>query len=154
MRIAVAAFAVVAVCAVIVAALMLTVFSDSQQSSEEDPAKKEAIEKLKLRIDPVVWRQIENQPWFDGGNTTDDGFRLMNLLSVYYLSRRPGDSLQVLRAYPDGLNEASESVLLSLESGDLIRMVAELPWFTQGVDSNEEAFLTVLAGAWARKGPG
>jgi hypothetical protein len=122
--------------------------------SPEESALTEEIERLKLRIDPPVWKQIESQDWFDDGKPTADGLRLMKLLANYYIGRRLGDALQLVRSYPTGLAATTETTLLNLESGDLIRMIATRPWFTQGLDANEEAYLSILAGAWARKGPG
>lgn len=124
------------------------------EPSPEAQAVNEQLEQFELRIDPQVWVQIEQQAWFNKGTPTEDGLRVISLLSDYYLGERPYLSLQVLAAYPQGVTAEIKQILLGLENGYLIHNVATQPWFLDGADEYEKAFMEVLAAAWARTGAG
>jgi hypothetical protein len=118
-----------------------------------EQATAEDLEYFQLRIEPMVWHEIQLQAWFNGGNPTPDGRRLMALLSDYWLGQRAYNTIQVLNAYPEGLSEEIEQALLSLESGYLVQNIAESSWIADGIDGHESAFLDALGNAWKREGP-
>jgi len=140
------------VAAVAVAIVYFLILSGSSEPTPEQRATAESLERYELRIEPRVWRQIEIQPWFNKGNPTPEGLRLINLISEYYVSQRAFDAIKVVETYPDGLDGEYESLLLGLELGELIRTVVIAPWFVDGITEPEAAYLTVLGDAWKRKG--
>jgi hypothetical protein len=133
----------------IAAGTYLMLFRDEPLSAEEK-ATIATLEDLELRLEPAVWRQIEAQPWFDGGKTTPDGIRLVSLLAEYFYAERPFNVAEVLGLYPAGLPEETAHMLLSLKFGPPIRTVVRAPWFLDGVDANETQFIRHIADAGER----
>ncbi len=152
MKVGIAVGLALAVAATVAGAVVFLVLPDSSPATPAQQATSEAMARYELRIEPRVFRQAQLQPWFNKGNPTPEGLRLLNLLSEYYVSQRAIDLTKVLETYPAGLDEDLEALLLQLKLGSLIRSVAIAPWFTDGVTASEASYLAVLGEAWTRQG--
>jgi hypothetical protein len=152
MKVGIVVGVTVAVVATVAAVIFLVFLPGSPAMTAEQQATSEAMKRYELRIEPRVWRQAQGQTWFNKADPTPNGLRLLNLLAEYYVSQRSIDATNILRAYPDGLGEDSETLLLQLEVGQLVRAIAISPWFIDGVTEYEAVYLTVLGEAWTRQG--
>ena len=152
MKLGIALGLAVAIIVAVVAVIFLVFLPGSPEVTAEQQATSEAMKRYELRIEPRVWRQAQGETWFNKAEPTPDGLRLLDLLAEYYVSQRSIDATNILRAYPDGLGEGSEALLVQLKVGQLVRAVAISPWFIDGVTEHEAVYLTVLGEAWTRQG--
>jgi len=120
---------------------------DAVALSPEEQERADAIDYTRLRVDPGVWTQIEAQSWFNDGDPSDDGLRLMNLMATYYAGDASNAPLDVLGFYPRGIAADTEEALRRLRSTSLIRTIVAQPWLHDTIDDNERVLLGLLADA-------
>lgn len=152
MKVGVALVVSAVAASIAVALVYFLVLSASPEPTAEKQAATEVMQRYELRIEPRVWRVVKAQPWFNNGNPTPDGLRLIDLISAHYVSQRPFDATRVVETHPDGLTESEAVLLQQLKLGELIRTVVIAPWFVDGITESEATYLTVLGDAWKRQG--